>query len=128
MAHGSLQLQCEAIDLAIRQYAWMDFEFIKFSFVEAAVAGCLDTTSTLYELELRFRDVAFVSAASSWHTDMTQPVFFLASASDDARLREQFELEKHQHAFAFRPRDEPGLFYVGAAEVQLIVLRGPNDD
>lgn len=92
------------INQMLQRRPWLDFEVAEYRGGELLVVGSMDTTAP-HDVEIRFKDVFFVSLPIEWKTDTTKPPLALVMGEEAIRLNLRFQVVRGHHIFRFTPED-----------------------
>jgi hypothetical protein len=102
----------------LQKQLWFDFEVLLYQQGRLVVAGSIDTT-VHHNIEIWFKDIAFVSLPMNWKTDTSTPPLSLLEGESAVRTNIRFQVEHGHHIFRFSPEDYPAEFgcLIGAREL-----------
>ncbi len=108
----------DEINAYLQRQPWCDFEVMEYQGDTLIIMGSLDTSAP-HDIEIRFKDISFLSLPKEWRTDTAAPPLALLQGEDAFRWNVRFQVEQGHHIFAFTPEYFPEGFYclVGAREI-----------
>lgn len=98
---------------------WMDFEITQYSKNKLIVAGIIDPSSPIHNIEICFEYVFFISLPLEWKTDTSSCILELLEGENAYLINRQFQVEQGYHIFKFTPEDYPNTFgcLIGAKRI-----------
>ncbi|WAS93142.1 hypothetical protein [Nannocystis punicea] len=108
----------------LQQQLWFDFEVSEYQKGRLVVIGSIDTTVS-HNVEIWFKDIAFVSLPMEWKTDTSAPPLSLIEGVEAVEISSRFQVEVGHHIFRFSPEDYAPQFgcLIGAREIGFQVVK-----
>jgi hypothetical protein len=94
------------INAVLKTKPWFDFEVMEYVGYNLVVMGGIDTSAP-HSLEIKFKDVFFVSLPMCWGTDTSIAPLTIVTREAALEINEKFRVEQGNHIFSFRPEDYP---------------------
>lgn len=118
-----VKLVVQEINEFIKCGLWFDFEIKQYIDGELTIYGGLSLSYP--DIEIKFRDIFFVSFPMMWKTDTTETILNVLEGEDEKEISEKFQVEYLHYIFKFTPEDYPSNFgcLIAAKELSYNILK-----